>query len=234
MKKKSISSVLAVSVLSLSLGGQLFAAGAGFGDLQGVTGQEKIDSLRSEGLVKGVSATMFNPQSVLTHAQGIQFIAGGLQLSLAAITFEAGKVPTAHDLFPAVDNKAWYAEAFLNASLNGVDIPKSVDPSAKMTKEAYVSYLMQAVEKSGNLPMIKIVPAAIADEDQITPEYQGAIQRAIVRGLVPLDADGKFRPKSEITRAQAAIMLYDAVEYLKQQPEAPAPATPDSGDQKAE
>ncbi|OWA33417.1 amylopullulanase [Saccharibacillus sp. O16] len=231
MNRKSISSVLAVSVLSLSLGSQLFAAGAGFGDLQGVKDAGKIDALKSEGLLKGVSATTFHPNSVLTNAQGIQLIAGGLQLSLAAITFEAGKVPTAHDLFPAIDNKAWYAEAFVNASFNGVDIPKSIDPTAKMTKEAYVSSLMQALEKTGNLPMIKVAPQPLPDEDQITPEYQGAIQRALSRGLVSLDEGGKFNPKSEITRAEAAVMLYDGIEYLKELSDAPAP---DSNGQPAE
>ncbi|MEJ8303379.1 S-layer homology domain-containing protein [Saccharibacillus sacchari] len=217
MNKKMFSSVLAVSVLSLSLGGQLFAAGAGFGDLSGVTGQEKIQALQNDGLVKGVSATAFHPQQVLTNAQGVQLIAGGLQLSLAAITFEAGKVPTAHDLFPAAKNDAWYAEAFVNAYYNGVELPATIDPSATMTKEAYVHYLMQAVEKAGNLPLINIKPRDIADEADLTAEYQGSIQRALTRGIVQLDADGEFHPKSEITRAEAAVMLYDAVAFLKKE-----------------
>nr|WP_156951076.1 S-layer homology domain-containing protein [Saccharibacillus sacchari] len=215
MNKKTISSVLAASVLSLSLGGQLFAAGTGFGDLNGVTGQEKIEALQNDGLVKGVSTTSFNPQAALTNAQGVQLIAGGLQLSLAAITFEAGKVPTAHDLFPAAKEDAWYADAFVNAHFNGVELPESIDPSASMTKEAYTHYLMQALEKAGNLPMINIKPKDIADEDDLTVEYQGSIQRALVRGIVKLDAKGEFHPKAEITRAEAAVMLYDAIEFLR-------------------
>jgi len=215
MNKKAISSVLAASVLSLSLGGQFFAASTGFGDLNGVTGQEKIEALKKDGLVKGVSSVSFNPEAVLTNAQGVQFIASGLQLSLAAIMFEAGKVPTAHDLFPAADDEAWYADAFVNAHFNGVELPESIDPSASMTKEAYTHYLMQAMEKAGNLPLINIKPREIADEADLTVDYQGSIQRALVRGIVKLDANGEFHPKDEITRAEAAVMLYDAIEFLR-------------------
>lgn len=226
MNKKSMTSVLAVSVLSLSLGGQLFAADAGFGDLNGVSGQAKIDALKTEGLVKGVSAASFQPKSVLNYAQGIQFIAGGLQLSLAAISFEAGKVPTAHDLFPAVSDDAWYAEAFVNAHFNGVKLPESVDPTAPMTKETYIHYLMQAVETSGNLPLINIKPQPIGDEDQLTPEYQGSIQRALSRGILKLNADGTLNPKAKITRAEAAVLLYDTIDFLKNTSKTPA-STPD-------
>ncbi|NGZ77032.1 S-layer homology domain-containing protein [Saccharibacillus sp. VR-M41] len=229
MNKKGLTSALAVSVLSLSLGGRLFAAGADFGDLSGVAGREKIESLKSEGLVKGVSDTSFNPKAALTNAQGIQFIAGGLRLSLAAVTFEAGKVPTASDLFPAASDDAWYAEAFVNAHFNGVEIPESVDPSARMTKETYTHYLMQGLEKAGNLPLINIKPQPIADEGELTAEYQGSIQRALFRGIVQLDADGEFRPKASITRAEAAVMLYDALEFLKRQPDAPAPLPENPG-----
>ncbi|GGO09341.1 S-layer homology domain-containing protein [Saccharibacillus kuerlensis] len=236
MNRKRITSVFSMSVLSLSLSGQLFAAEAGFSDLSGVAEQSKINSLKSEGLVKGVSASSFKPQSVLTNAQGIQLIAGGLQLSLAAVTFEAGKVPTANDLFPAVDDDAWYAEAFLNAHFNDLDIPKSIDPSAPMTKETYTHYLMQAAEKVGNLPLINIKPQPIADEDEISIQYQGSIQRALSRGIVQLDSDGEFDPKAEITRAEAAVMLYDTIEFLRNQPERPAPIPEnlDSSEQPAE
>lgn len=84
-----------------------------------------------------------------------------------------------------------------------------------MTKEQYAHYLVQAVEAVGNLPMINIVPADIADEAALTPSYQGSIQRSLKYKITSLDASGKFNPKSELTRAEAAIMLYNALEFLK-------------------
>ncbi|MNP44450.1 hypothetical protein D3C76_1383140 [compost metagenome] len=84
-----------------------------------------------------------------------------------------------------------------------------------MTKEEFTNYLVQGVEGIGNLPMINIVPVDIADDAALNPSYQGSIQRSLKYKINSLDANGKFNPKSEITRAEAAIMLYNALEFLK-------------------
>lgn len=191
----------------------MFAAGNTFKDIDNINGKEKIISLKNQGLIKGVSESQFLPGSKVTTAQGIQFISGGLQLSLAAIDFN--KAPVASGLFTKVKDKAWYAEAFINAYYNEVKLPKDIDPNLIMTKEQFTNYLVQAIEGVGNLPMINIVPVDIADEASLTPAYQGSIQRSLKYKINSLDANGKFNPKSELTRTEAAIMLYNALEFLK-------------------
>ncbi|MEK3793934.1 S-layer homology domain-containing protein [Paenibacillus sp. FSL R7-0204] len=213
MKKNTIAAITAVTLLSFSLGGQIFAAGSSFKDISQVTGKDKINSLKEQGLIKGISDTQFLPASTVTTAQGIQFISGGLQLSLAAIDFN--KAPQASALFSKVKDNAWYAEAFINAHYNGVNIPANIDPAKPITKELYTSMLVQAVEKAGNLPMINLVPVELTDADALDPSYQGSIQRALKYKITALDASGKFNPKSNITRAEAAVMLYNTLDYLK-------------------
>ncbi|MEK4879243.1 MULTISPECIES: S-layer homology domain-containing protein [Paenibacillus] len=213
MKKSTLAAITTVAIFSFSLGGQMFAAGNTFKDIDNINGKEKIISLKNQGLIKGVSESQFLPGSKVTTAQGIQFISGGLQLSLAAIDFN--KAPVASGLFTKVKDKAWYAEAFINAYYNQVKLPKDIDPSLIMTKEQFTNYLVQAIEGVGNLPMINIVPVDIADEASLTPAYQGSIQRSLKYKINSLDANGKFNPKSELTRAEAAIMLYNALEFLK-------------------
>lgn len=213
IKKSTLAAITTVTLLSFSFGGQMFAAGNTFKDIDNVNGKDKIISLKNQGLIKGVSESQFLPGSKVTTAQGIQFISGGLQLSLAAIDFN--KAPVASELFPKVKDKAWYAEAFINAYYNHVELPTTIDPAKIMTKEQYAHYLVQAIEAVGNLPMINIVPADIADEAALTPSYQGSIQRSLKYKITSLDASGKFNPKSELTRAEAAIMLYNALEFLK-------------------
>lgn len=212
MKKRAFAVITTVSLLSFSFGSPLFAAGGTFKDIDNVTGKDKINSLKSKGLIKGLSDTQFLPGSIVTNAQAVQFISGGLQLSLAAIDFN--KAPVASEIFSKVKDNAWYAEAFINAHYNGVKIPADIDPSKPVTKELFTSLLIQGVEKVGNLPMINIVPAEIADEEQMNPSYQGSIQRSLKYNINALDAKGNFNPKSEITRAEAAVMLYNALEYL--------------------
>ncbi|AIW40691.1 MULTISPECIES: S-layer homology domain-containing protein [Paenibacillus] len=212
MRKSAFAAITTVAILSFSVGGQMSAADRQFKDLDNVSGKEKIISLKDQGLLKGASDTQFLPSSKVTAAQGIQLISGGLQLSLAAIDFN--KAPQASGLFTHVKDTAWYAEAFINAHYNGVVIPKDIVPSKTLTKEEFTHMLIQGMEKAGALPMIKIAPANIADDSELEPSYQGSIQRSLVYKVNTLDASEKFHPKSEITRAEAAVMLYNALEYL--------------------
>ncbi|WP_342439851.1 S-layer homology domain-containing protein [Paenibacillus sp. FSL L8-0436] len=212
LKKSAFAVITTVSLLSFSLGGQMFAAGGSFKDIDNVAGKSKINSLKEQGLIKGISDTQFLPGAKVTTAQGVQFITGGLQLSLAAIDFN--KAPLASAIFSKIKDKAWYAEAFVNAHYNDVDIPADIDPSKLITKEMFTNLLVQGVEKVGNLPLINIVPVDIADEAALEPSYQGSIQRSLKYKINTLDANGKFNPKSELTRAEAAVMLYNALEYL--------------------
>lgn len=215
MKKKLAASLMSVSLLTASLGGSMFAAAPAFKDLKNVAGQNKIEALQQKGVVKGVGAQSFAPKASLTQAQALQFISNGLGLSTLE-TPDADASKTAHDLFPAVKNDAWYAAAFLDAANSGVSIPESVDPSAKITREDYVDYLMDALKTAGDLPMINILIPEIADEDQFDIAKLGSTQLAIALEVVELGADKTFNPQEEIARAEAAVMLYNAIDYMNQ------------------
>jgi hypothetical protein len=66
--------------------------------------------------------------------------------------------------------------------------------------------------------MINIIPAKIADEEALTIEYSGAIQRALIYKVVNLDSEGKFNPKAKISRLEAAEQIYNALAYLEAHP----------------
>lgn len=215
-KKRVFQSVSAASILSLTLafGSPLFAASSEFSDLGQVSGKEKIQALKDQGFIQGINKTTFGPTQSMTSAQGVQLIVHSLQLSLAAIDFN--KAPTASGSFDHVKDGAWFSDAFVIAKYNGIKLPQNIDPSKMLTREQFTSYLMQAVEKLGQLPLIKIVPIAISDEQKIEPSYQGYIQRSLVHKINTLDQDSQFNPTRPITRAEAAVMTYNALEFLKE------------------
>ncbi|MCQ4087866.1 S-layer homology domain-containing protein [Saccharibacillus sp. JS10] len=216
MKKKLAASLMSASILTASLSGSMFAATPStFKDLNNVPGQNKIQSLQEKGILKGVSATSFAPNATLTQAQAVQFISNGLNLAKLQLP-DTDLTKTAHDLFPAVKNDAWYAAAFLDAANSGASIPADVKPTDKITREAYVDYLIDSLKTAGNLPMINILVPEIADEDQFDILSLGSTQLAIALEIVELDADKKFHPQQEITRAEAAVMLYNAIDYMNQ------------------
>lgn len=54
IKKNTIAAFTAVTLLTFSFGGQIFAAGSSFKDIDSVTGKDKINSLKQQGLIKGI------------------------------------------------------------------------------------------------------------------------------------------------------------------------------------
>jgi len=214
-------SLLTASVLTLSISGQALAAEGTFTDIRNVQGQQKIESLKDRGFVSGVTATEFKPNQTLNAAQGIQMLVNSFQLSLAQYTFI--KAPQASDSYTKVKDGAWYSDAFIIAAVNGVEVPRSIDPAAELTREQFTNYLMASMQKAGNLPMINIKPVTINDDAKLNPSYQGAVQRSLAMNINKLDAKGNFAPKEKITRAEAAVMIYNALDYLQKHPQMSQP-----------
>lgn len=208
--KKRFSMTAAALLLSVSMASQAFAADA-FADIAGSASKAQIEALQQKGIIKGVTATEFHPEDQLTAAQGISLIVRTTQISLAAFSFI--KAPVADDYYTNIANDAWYAEDFVIAQVNGLDIPADIDPNAALTKEEFVHYLVQAVELTGEYPTIKMyIP--IADEDDINVDYQGTIQRALLYKFITLDEEGNFDPAHVLTRAEAAAILFEARAFI--------------------
>lgn len=205
-----------IAVLMMTFAGQCFAGVNPFTDINETAGKDKIISLQEQGIIKGYGNGIFAPDAPLTAAQGIQLLVNAFDLNIDNIRFI--KEPKASDYFKNADDNAWYANAFIIITFSGLELPSDLDPNAKWTREEFTHYLVSVMEKQGNLPMIKLIPVDIADNDQLEGLYSGAIQRALLYKLVQLDTNGSFRPKEPITRGDAAVQVYNALEYLKANP----------------
>lgn len=220
MKNPSKIITLSVAVaLALSLAGQDFASAAAFKDIDNVQDKDKIVALHESGLIKGISAELFAPNKSVTQAESVQFFVNSLGLNLDLVRFV--KEPKASDYYKNAKDSAWYAEAFIIAAVNGLDLPADLNPNDRLTREAFTHQLVHAIEITGKLPMINPLVKNFKDQDQVKVEYSGSIQRALNYGVVELDREGNFHPKKEITRAEAAIEISNALQYLKAHP-APA------------
>lgn len=213
----------ASAVISLAIAGPSFAASSqGFTDIQNVAAKEAILALQQSGIISGVAPSLFAPYDSLTEAQAIQMIVDALGLNLDGVRFV--KEPKASDYFANANDNAWYANALITAAVCNIGLPKDLDPGQKVSREVFTHQLIRAIESSGRLPMINIVPVGIKDGDQINAEYSGSIQRALHYGIVKLNADGQFNPTQDMTREQAAEEIYNAVQYLKSHEAPPAAA----------
>ncbi|GIP26863.1 hypothetical protein J23TS9_19930 [Paenibacillus sp. J23TS9] len=212
MKKRAGIAVLGAMLTMTLLQPQHIFAADTFKDTDQTNYKVQIEALKEKGFLHGVSDQEFKPQAELTNAQGIKLIVDSMQLSLASIDFN--KAPEAEGLFSKISNEAWYAQAFINGHYNGLDIPADIDPQQPMTKEQFTYYLVQAIEKTGEYPLIKIF-IQIHDEQDITPPYQGTIQRSLIYKLTSLDDQQNFNPKQVMKRDQAAGMVYEAVKFVE-------------------
>jgi len=201
------------AIMILAMTSQAFAASIPFSDLNNVPEKDQILGLQERGIVKGVGNGLFNPNDSITAAQSIQLFVNAFGLNIDNIRFI--KEPLATDYFAKAKNDGWYANALIIGSFNVPELSPTLDPNQKWTKEEFTHYLVTTMENKYDLPKVKLMGIDIVDDNQITVLYSGSIQRALSYGLVKLDADNRFNPKEEISRAEAALQVYLALEYIR-------------------
>ena len=206
-----INSLLIVFVLLLN-SVQAFAVSTPFKDIDGIPEKASIISLYDKGFVRGVGNDLYAPDSYTTVAEAIQFFVNFLDLNLDNIRFI--KAPKATDYFKNADNDAWYADALIIGGIKCAVFPADIDPNQLLSKEEFTYYLTLAIENHYNLQMMEITPKEISDQNEIDDQYSGTIQRALYYGLVNLDDLNKFNPKVKIKRAEVAVQIVNAINYI--------------------
>ncbi|XEC96913.1 protease complex subunit PrcB family protein [Paenibacillus tarimensis] len=214
MKKKPIFIVFLALTLLFALGQTVFA----FSDTSTDPNSQKIAELKKRGILNGHKDGTFLPGGKLTNAAGVALIVKGMDLNLNDIQFI--KEPKASDYFTNVKDNAWYSEAFVIAHLNGLDLPKDIDPSAAMTREQFAHSLFLAMMTKGDYAFIKLY-MLIEDEADITPAYMNSVQKLLISDIIKLDKKQMFYPKEAVKRSEAAGWLHDAIIFVETTPTIP-------------
>ncbi|MEC0093175.1 S-layer homology domain-containing protein [Paenibacillus macquariensis] len=189
---------------SLSFGTSALA----FSDLSGNPAESKINALQAEGVINGITHDLFAPKSKVTYAQGIQLLVNAFDLQLN------NKQSKASVYFTQVADKAWYSQAFLIAQQNGLSVDKMVNPTDPMTRAQFAHLVHQALMTKGNFP-VTLMYINISDGEKLSPDVSNSLQALLNMRLITLSDDGKFRPNEAITRSEAAVLIYDATEFVK-------------------
>jgi len=209
----------AIALTALLLSSVTFGSALAFTDVE--DGQrEAVNALKDRGVVSGIDQEHFAPMGRISYAQSLQMIVKAMDLNLDLMKF--AKPPLASDYYANVPDGAWFADAFIIARYNGLELPQDVNPNAMITREQFGDLLVRALEKKGDFPLIKMF-IQIQDEDQLTPGLQGTIQRALLYKIAQLDDEGRFHPKSELTRGEAAVWVHNAVRVLEAHASKPEP-----------
>lgn len=212
MKFKKIGVLVLALALVLSTQLTSFAAN-GFTDINESPYKEDIQLLYNNGIVGGVGQGEFAPDRVITNAESIQLLNSYLHLSLAQFTFI--KAPEVTDYYNIATNEGWYQDALIIAAVNGLPVDQNLLPNAAIDRETFYYLLVKGLEAKYDFATVKVSPVEISDNDQLTPDKQGAIQRALSMGLASLDENEAFRPHETLTREEAAHVIADTIWYME-------------------
>ncbi|AOZ93791.1 S-layer homology domain-containing protein [Paenibacillus crassostreae] len=193
-----------VLVASLSFGSSALA----FSDLSGDPAEVKINALKSSNVISGISDDLFAPKSKVTYAQGLQFLVNAFDLTMDNTSAKAS------EYFDNVVDGTWYTKAFLIAHHNGLSVDKTVNPNEPITRAQFAHLVTQSLFTKGNFPVTKMY-FTITDAEKLPQDVSNSLQTLLNTRILTLPENGKFRPNDDITRSEAAILIYDALEFAK-------------------
>jgi hypothetical protein len=204
MKKPALL-ILLIAIISMAMSGGVYAQGK----------SDKHDNKKYD---------RYHSDTVINVETAVSLLVKGLNLNMDNLRFI--KQPQASDYYTNVKDNAWYAENFIIAHYNGIELPKNIDPNAKVTKEQFAAWLYGALSHKGEYAWIEIY-IEIADAGQVTQSHMDSIQKLLIAKIATLDSKQKFYPKKGITRGEALAMIKKTQTFIKnaQQP-IEQPATP--------
>jgi len=173
-----------------------------FDDLAGVPwAKGAIEALASRGVIAGVSETSFNPSANIKRADFIALLVRALELE------DSGEAVTMFDDVKETDY--FYREVKVAKQLgiaSGVG-GNRFDPNGSITRQDMMVLADRALAAAG-----KALPAGdgldrFPDAGDAAAYARASAGKLVAAGIVS-GMDGKLAPREHLTRAQAAVILY--------------------------
>ncbi|MEK0312618.1 S-layer homology domain-containing protein [Cohnella sp. 56] len=178
-------------------------ADVSFADLsKAAWAQEAIEALAARQIAKGTGADKFEPARAVTRAEFLQLLLEALDL----------KDASAKASFNDVKADAWYYGAVATGAKLGIVKGRAdgtFGASDTITREDMAVMLSRAFALVGTKQGAgSATGKAFADQGDIAGYALDAVNELSQAGLINGFTDGKFAPKGQATRAQAAQVIY--------------------------
>ncbi|WP_337098158.1 glycosyl hydrolase 53 family protein [Paenibacillus sp. YIM B09110] len=160
-----------------------------------------ITELASKDIVKGVSATAFEPGRAISRAEFTAMLVSALNLSESTMSHS----------FEDVSSSAWYVSAVNTAYNAGIikgRTAASFDPDALISREEMAVMLVKAygLQLGKNTAAEAVLP--FSDLNQISGWALEAVKSAYGLELLKGRTDSGFDPQASLTRAESAAVVY--------------------------
>ncbi len=176
----------------------------GFSDIEDVSwAAEAINALAAKGVVSGRGNNMFAPKDNITREEFVK---------MCVVLF---KIPTVNDIslnFADVNSESWYypyiKTAYGAGVINGTS-ETSFGVGSYITRQDAAVIINNCMEKFNLKPG---EAETFADWESISDYAKDAVMNMRKLNIISGYEDGSFLPKNNITRAEAAKMLFAADE----------------------
>lgn len=185
--------------------------------------EEAINVLVESGAISGVDEKHFEPQSTVTKEQFAKMLVGALGIELSeeiknddeakedievkeSITYSDVKFDRWSYPYISASSEYFYDDSFGARAFN---------PEENYTREKCAYAIAMALGyggKNANLLDSEVLENNFDDTDEIASVLKSAVAMTVERGIVK-GSDKLIRPKGEVTRAEAAVLLYRAKQY---------------------
>lgn len=156
---------------------------------------ESVAVAYRKGLVKGASATQFNPNGNMTIAEAVTLAA-----RLRSI-YETGKAEFEQ-------SSPWYQTYVDYATENGIIAEGDYIDYTKAATRAQFAYIMAKALPGEALPTINNIPFGQIPDVSLSETYSGAVYKLYKAGILTgNDSYGTFTPDSTITRSAVATIV---------------------------
>ena len=162
-----------------------------------------IESLAQKGIINGYSDGTFRPNANITRAQAAIMIVRAVGLEYRGKTSSFTDVPSSHSAYEFIS--AAYDAGILSGYSDG-----TYRPNANITRAQIAIMVTRAfnLSHSGKEVSFTDVP------DGYAPKR--FIETLASHGVINGYSDGTFRPNNQTTRAQFSIMIYNALNLVKE------------------
>lgn len=179
-----------------------------FDDIANNSAKEYIEALASREIINGKSDTLFEPDSSMTRAE------------FAAITVRSlGLASNGEKLFADVGENDWFfpfvTAAYKYGIVSGIS-ETEFNPYGLITREEAAVMISRAAKLCGlnteyESSVIRDLLSEFTDYMSTSDWARGSLAFCVDKKIIPI-ADTELKPKTAVTRAEIAAMLYKLLE----------------------
>jgi lactocepin len=173
-----------------------------FADVQTTWVKDEVEVLASRNIIQGKSESVFAPNDKLTRSQFAVLLARALNLPKAPYKGIFKDVT-------ADQSTALEVEAAFNAGIVKGKTADTLGVNDAITREQMVLMLIRAIEYKDKALLANVKPAGeFTDSASISEDARESVKITVALNLIKGKPDQTFAPKENLSRAQAAVVVY--------------------------